>query len=113
METFSETSSCGRMFTVENYGLVMNNPIFEAFQYEMKPEDLKEQYDNEDGETELVVKYHLHHDHRRPDRCGRPSESLLIQIYFNGKFMFEKTEYLDMPSHMRGQLNGCLTSTLR
>jgi hypothetical protein len=103
METFIEISSCGRMFTVENYGLVMNNPIFEAFQYEMNPEDLKEQYDNEDGETELVVKYHRHPDHRRN------GESLLIHIYFNGKFVFEKTEYLERPSHMRGQLNECLT----
>ena len=79
----------------------MNNPIFEAFQYEMNPEDLKGQYDNEDGETELVVKYHQHSEHRR----NGTGESLLIQIYFNGKFVFEKTEYLERVSHMRGQLN--------
>ena len=87
----------------------MNNPIFEAFQYEMNPEDLKEQYDNEDGETELVVKYHRFPGYRRPDSHGNSRESLLIQIYFNGKLVFVKSEYLELPSHMRGQLNECLT----
>ena len=64
-----------KIFIVENFGLITNKTILEAFLSEAV--DLQEQNNNVDGHTELVTKYNIE------------DGSLLLRIFFNGKFVLE------------------------
>jgi hypothetical protein len=79
-----------KMFIVENFGLITNKSILEVFRYETEMDDLKEQKDNIDGKTELVVKVII----------NRNDRSMLMRVFFNGKFVLENTQPSDKKTHM-------------